>query len=67
MSGDTERMVLVPRRGKTPEQAFEIARGKLVAEGFTPLQLKGYSIERDKMTNSETFLLRVEIESGGPA
>jgi hypothetical protein len=58
-----ERVVIVPRRGKTPQEAYAVARSKLADEGFAPIKLNSYTIDRDKLTNSETFLLRVEIAS----
>jgi hypothetical protein len=58
-----EQLVLVPRRGRTPKQAYEVAVVKLVDDGYTPIRLNSYTIDRDKVSGAETFMIRVEIEA----
>ena len=57
----------MPRRGNTPQQAYEIASERLADQGFSAVRLISFSIDRDKRTNLETFLLRIEVEPGPTA
>ena len=57
-----EQVVLVPRAGKTPRQAYALAAERLESQGFTPVRLVSYTVDRDKLTGVQTFLLRVEVE-----
>jgi hypothetical protein len=61
------QVVLVPRRGRTPQAAYQVAVGKLAKEGWKALRLVSYTIDRDKQTNLDMFLLRVEVEPAAPA
>jgi hypothetical protein len=58
-----ERVVLVVRRGgMTPKKAYEVARAKLLEEGLIATGMNSYSLDTDKRTGMQTFMIRVEIE-----
>ena len=53
-----ERVVLVVRRGgMTPGKAYEVAREKLLEEGLVALKMNSYSLDKDKRTGMQTFMV----------
>jgi hypothetical protein len=57
-----ERTVLVVRHGgMRPRDAYEVASRELADEGLVPLEMNGYSIERNRRTGQEVFFVRVEV------